>query len=592
MRNTKLIWQIFPSFIIVIVLTILSVSWYYSKSMRDFAEEMTRQDLKIRLELFREEVQPWVEMQDWKLVSQFSRKMAIRMKVRYTLIDPQGVVRGDSDKNPSKMDNHAYRPEFQSSLAGRDGSSIRFSNTLGFNMMYVSLPITHQNQVIGAVRAAVSVASIDHELQNIYNKIIWGGIIAAVLVAGISWRLSRRLVKPLEELKGGVTRFSEGDFKIRFQPKGSVEITSLSNAINTMAELLEERFRTIIRQKNEQDAVLSSMMEGVIAVDMKERILKINQTAMGQFQVRMDDVSELQMHGIIRNTDMHQLIRQVLQTNESREGEIISYHAGEKVLQVHATPLKDAKGIQIGALAVLNDITRLRKLENLRKDFVANVSHELRTPITSIKGFVETLQHQENIDEFQKKQFLEIIAKHTTRLNNIIEDLLALARIEQDHESQSIPFGTDSLNQLLQESIQCCLQDADAKNIVLSLHVSNDLEVEMNFQLMEQAVVNLIENAVKYSENDTEVTVSLVQELSEIKIQVADQGPGIEENELPRLFERFYRVDKARSRKVGGTGLGLAIVKHISQAHGGHVSVDSELGKGSTFTIHLPYNVS
>ncbi len=257
-------------------------------------------------------------------------------------------------------------------------------------------------------------------------------------------------------------------------------------------------------------------------------------------------------------------------------------------MQAHGTPLRDAEGNRIGVLVVLNDVTRLARLENIRKDFVANVSHEIKTPITAIKGFVETLQEGKTHDPEDVKRFLGIIHRHVDRLEAIVEDLLALSRIEKEAEAEEIILGVPLVRGILARAIQACENKAEAKKIRLELDCSEELKGKINPRLLEQAVVNLLDNAINYSEEGTSVAVAAEETAQEILIRVQDHGSGIERKHQERIFERFYRVDKSRSRKLGGTGLGLAIVKHIVQSHGGRVSVESQLGEGSTFTLHLP----
>jgi two-component system phosphate regulon sensor histidine kinase PhoR len=266
------------------------------------------------------------------------------------------------------------------------------------------------------------------------------------------------------------------------------------------------------------------------------------------------------------------------------------YQNEERVIDVKSSPLVDAAQQQIGTLVVFNDVTQLRRLANMRRDFVANVSHEIKTPLTAIKGFVETLQ-QGNVEKAKEKErFLGIIQKHVDRLNAIVEDLLTLSRIEQEDERKEINFQQVKIEGIFLAAIQLCRPKAEEKKIRINLDCEKETSAILDPTLIEQAVVNLLDNALKYSEPQSTVLLKSHQQNSEVIISVQDHGIGIAQKHLPRLFERFYRVDKSRSRKEGGTGLGLAIVKHIAQAHGGHVAVESKIGEGSRFSIHLPQN--
>jgi two-component system phosphate regulon sensor histidine kinase PhoR len=292
---------------------------------------------------------------------------------------------------------------------------------------------------------------------------------------------------------------------------------------------------------------------------------------------------------VVRNPELQNFIEQTLAGSEAVESQVIILNEDEeRYLQFRGTILRDATGNKIGTVVVFDDVTRLRKLENMRKDFVANVSHELKTPITSIKGFIETLMDGAINDPEDARRFLDIIARQTHRLNAIIDDLLTLSKIEQQTEKTQIQLQSSPLLPTLTAAAQLCEVRATPKDIRMRIDCSEDLTVSINPPLLEQAVVNLIDNAVKYSPEHGEVMIRALPNDTEVLIQVIDRGCGIEPRYLPRLFERFYRVDKARSRKLGGTGLGLAIVKHIVQAHDGRVTVESTPGTGSVFTIHLP----
>jgi two-component system phosphate regulon sensor histidine kinase PhoR len=291
---------------------------------------------------------------------------------------------------------------------------------------------------------------------------------------------------------------------------------------------------------------------------------------------------------VIRHPELQILVTKALASEEAVERDVVLYAKEERVLNGHATILRDGEGNRVGVLVVLNDITRLRKLENIRKDFVANVSHEIRTPITAIKGFVETLRDGAIHSPQDAERFLGIIQNHVQRLETLVEDLLSLSRIEEEKEKEAIVLEEKAIKEVLEGALVLCQAKADSKQIRIELSCGDEVKATVNPSLLEQAVVNLLDNAIQYSEPGKRIWVQGETTPEGVLIRVRDEGCGIEKQHQERLFERFYRVDKARSRKLGGTGLGLAIVKHIMEAHGGHVSVESQLGPGSTFTLHLP----
>jgi two-component system phosphate regulon sensor histidine kinase PhoR len=366
------------------------------------------------------------------------------------------------------------------------------------------------------------------------------------------------------------------------------ELVGLAETLNHMASQLDERIGTILRQRQEREAVLASMVEGVIAVDSRSRVISLNRAASALLGLDPAFVIQRRIIEVVENPDLQWFITRSLAASGPIEGEITLQGEKPRFLQAHGTTLKDPHGKAFGVLIVVHDVTRLRQLEKARRDFVANVSHELKTPITSIKGFVETLLEGETIsDPEHAGKFLHIIGRQADRLGAIIEDLLSLSRIEQEAEQGKIHLVGGRIRGILNAALQVCSTRAEEKQISVNLSCPEDLRARVNAPLLEQALVNLIDNAVKYSDPGSSVQVEAGQLNNQVVIKVTDQGVGIPKEHLSRLFERFYRVDASRSRKMGGTGLGLAIVKHIAQAHGGKVDVTSTTGQGSTFSIFL-----
>jgi two-component system phosphate regulon sensor histidine kinase PhoR len=509
-------------------------------------------------------------------------------ETRFTIILPSGVVVGDSIETPEQMDNHVNRPEIKTALTGKTGRSIRYSNTLRQEMMYVASPIVDHERRVAVVRASLPITFIENELNSIRIKIVIGGVIIAFLAAGISLAISRRISRPLEKMKKGADRFASGDLSHRLTTPDSTEMAGVAEAMNQMAAQLENRIKTIINQRNELETVLSSMLEGVMAVDREERIISMNLAAAKLFGIDLNTFQNRSVQEVIRNLNVQQFIRTALSSKEPLQEDITLHQNPQRILDVKSSPLLDAILDPIGTLIVFNDVTHLRRLEDMRRDFVANVSHEIKTPLTAIKGFVETIHHGKVETEEETTRFLEIIQKHVDRLSSIIEDLLALSRIEQEDEEKTISLQMGNISDVIEAAVQICRPKAEVKNIQIDILDHDEIHAKIDPPLLEQAVVNLLDNAIKYSDSENAIAVKALQKTSEIMINVEDHGSGIAQKHLPRLFERFYRVDKARSRQLGGTGLGLAIVKHIAQAHGGRVSVESTLGKGSIFTIHLP----
>jgi len=587
-RKKRLLWQLYPSYLFITLISVVAVTWYASTALKHFFLEQTASDLKSRAHLFETQISGHLDPLNGKAIDFLCKEVGRQASTRITIILASGKVVGDSDEDPEKMDNHVDRPEVIGALSGPSSTSTRHSRTLGKNMMYVGIPIKRNGRILAVVRTSIPVNAIDDALNNIRMKMTLGGLIIAILAAIVSWFVSRRITRPIEEIKKWAKSVARREHQVRPIVGGSDEIGALSEAVNQMAVELRQRMDKTLRQRNEMEAVLASMVEGVIAVDMEERIISMNQAAAQMFACNPSAAQGRTIQEVVRNVVLHEFLRNTLSSQKPVETDIVLHADGERFIDGHGTILRDARGKQMGALIVLNDVTRIRRLENVRREFVANVSHEIKTPITAIKGFVETLRDGAVRNPEDAERFLGIIENHAQRLEAIIEDLLSLSRIEREAERGKIALVEGQVQDVVQMAVQVCEMSAGAKEIKIEFSCDKDIASKINAPLLEQAIVNLFDNAIKHSAEGSTIRVEVTQRAEEIIIDVRDQGCGIEREHLPRLFERFYRVDKARSRQLGGTGLGLAIVKHITQAHGGQVSVDSTPGKGSTFSIRLP----
>ncbi len=590
MRRKSLIWHLYPYYLLVIVISLVAASWYASRSARQFNIERVTSDLEARALLVeRHLAERLPDEGEWE-VAPLCKELGTLSGMRITVILRNGRVICDSEEDPSRMEDHSDRPEIVQALAGLTGKSIRYSSTLKENFMYVAVPVRKGGDVVGVVRTSLPLTFIDESLRGMNIRIFIGGLVVAVIAALVSLVVARRISRPLEEIKKGAQRFAQDELHYRLPIYGLEEIGDLAEVMNDMAARLESRIETVVRQRNEQEAVFSSMVEGLLVVDMDERVKRLNEAASNFLGITPEESYGKTIQEIVRNPDLQQFVASALSSEQTVEGDfVLRGGGGERFLHAHGALLLDAGGSKQGAVIVLNDVTGLHRLEKVRRDFVANVSHELRTPITSIKGFVETLQDGAIRVPEDAEHFLGIIAKQADRMNSIIEDLLLLSRVEQDIERERFRLEENVVKDVLEEAIGVCRWKADNKNITLDLDCPDNITAQINDALIEQAVVNLIDNAIKYSEPGTRVTIKAEASPEEVTISVADQGCGIGQKHISRLFERFYRVDKARDRKLGGTGLGLAIVKHIAQAHHGRVTVESAPQVGSTFTIHLPH---
>ena len=487
------------------------------------------------------------------------------------------------------MGDHSDRPEIIRALRGETATAIRYSDTLKKDLIYVAAPMRGSNgDVIAVIRTARPLTALESALTTLNLQLLLGGLAIAAVAALVSLLVARRVTRPIEELQRVATHFADGELSARLPATGSAETAGLARTLNIMAAQLEDRIRDLVEQRNERDAVLAGMVEAVIAVDRNEHVSAINKAAGLILGVSPRESLGRSIQEIARNAELLAFVSAALGSDEMLERDLDLHGDRQRSLQAHGAPLRDAGGKRVGAVIVLNDVTRLRRLETMRREFVANVSHELRTPITSIKGFIETLSDGAIKDPEASERFLEIASRQADRLGAIIEDLLALSRIEQESEHRTLPATRAKVHPVLDGALEACQQRADTKSITLQLECDAELESDLNAPLIEQAVANLIDNAIKYSSDGTSVGINASVEGDDLLIEVTDSGTGIAPQHLPRLFERIHRVDKARSRVLGGTGLGLAIVKHIAQAHGGSVGVQSQLGKGSRFSLRFP----
>lgn len=587
MKKKHLFWLLLPSYWLLTAAAILVVAFYAFHSMSNLYFQALEKDIRTRATLLSEQVAPLVQQPDPAAIDSLCKKLGKTADTRFTIIMPDGKVVGDSDESPELMEYHGDRMEIRQALGGQAGMDKRYSRTLKQEMMYIAVPLHGANhETLCAVRASLPMTDIKAELNTMTIRVIAVSLITGVLSMIVCIMVVRRITYPLRGMGRAARQFAEGDFHHRIPAQHTLELDQLGESLNTMSEQLNKTLSTISEQRNEQNAVLTSMDEGVLAIDKRERVIQMNRVAGEILGVNNKETKRQLIQQVVRFANLQEFIKAVLGSQKPLSRDLILIGNAEKQIQVQGTVLKNAEDQSIGALIVMRDITHIRHLETVRSDFVANVSHELKTPITSIKGFVETLLSDDWNHEPDILRFLEIINQQSGRLNAIIDDLLTLSRLEQ--KDGLVMKESARLAPVIETAIYLCQLQAGRKNIKIDAVCPEDLELSINAPLLEQALVNLIINAVKYSDPDKKVLILAEKQTESVVIYVKDEGFGIERKHLDRLFERFYRVDTARSRKLGGTGLGLSIVKHIISAHEGMIRVDSKVGAGTTFIITLP----
>ncbi len=587
-KRSKLLWRLYPTYLFITVVSVAAMAWFAYRALTQLSEERTLADLGIQARLLEKLVAGRFSSEHATELDGLLKEFGPLTQTRATFVLPTGAVIADSIEDPRRMDNHAVRPEIRTALKGRTGTATRYSFSLNQTMAFVAVPLNKDTHVIGVIRVAMPVTAMAEIIRPIIRELVGAGILILLLGAAVSLYVSYRISRTVGSIRTGAARFAEGDLDYRLRLPKSEEFAALAESMNEMASQLHARLSTITQQRNELEAVLSGMVEAVLVLDKNEHILRINRAAEKLLRIDETKVRNRAIQEAVRNTDLHRFVTRTLAGEGPVEGDIVIIGDPDKFLQAHGAVLRNERGESTAALVVLNDVSRLKALENIRRDFVANVSHELKTPITSIKGFLETLREGAVKDPENAERFLGIIIKHTDRLSAIIEDLLSLSRIERDEEKGGIALEQGSIAAVFDAVGRICEERAQLKEISLRFDLDGDVTWRMNPALLEQALANLVDNAIKYSDPGSGVRIAAEREPDGIVISVEDHGCGIPRDQLGRIFERFYRVDKARSRKEGGTGLGLSITKHIVNAHGGTINVVSSPGKGSIFSIHLP----
>ena len=413
---------------------------------------------------------------------------------------------------------------------------------------------------------------------SIYNVIIL--FLALLFIFIILYKYNNKLKIFIKNSKETLIDFNNENYSSRFPNSQITELDALSKSLNNVAEKIDNRIKGSLQKRRERIAVLTSMSEAVVAIDLEGHIIILNRSGAKLFDLDEEKSIGESIFGLLRNSNLLNFFQTVLNESNLLDQDI-TYN--NKIIRGKGSKLLNSNNNIIGAVIVFNDITKIKKLENIRREFVANVSHELKTPVTTIKGYVETI---ENITkDIEQKKFLKIISNHTNRLNSIIDDLLLLSKIEEKEDVLNLDLKDEKLKPVLELAKENCNGFLNEKNIKVKINCLDTISIKQNHRLLQEAIFNILNNSIKYSSENSLITIDVINNKDNIEIKITDQGIGIDEKHLDRLFERFYRVDESRSRDVGGTGLGLSIVKHIIQMHNGEIKVDSVIDKGTTFTI-------
>lgn len=564
------------AFLVVVLLLGLSVPFIAFKTIKQHYITTFTDNLKNMTLLLRPKITDFFRNQRFKEMDDYVKSFKHSVNMRITVMDSGGVVIADSEKDPRTMENHRLRPEFIDALSGMIGKSMRFSITVEEKMLYVAVPIMTDGKITGVLRISAFLKDIETLLNNLRNKIIWLTLITATVAFIITLIISRGISKPLKELVLAAKQVSQGNFNVKVFLKNNDELKDLAESFNEMTIRMQKMFQNLANQKEEFNTIISSIEEPLFVLKKDGTVKLCNEG----FK-RIADNKELKsgfFWEYCRSPELDDLVKKV---KTERKHHLEEIRLKDRFYLCSFTFLNKTEEIVI----ILQDITRFKQLETLKKEFIANISHELRTPLTAIKGFIETMEEEEKI---QNIRYLEAIKRHTNRLMNIVNDLLVLSELE----TEGIRLEKEDVNlvDLTANILKIFEQRIKEKGLNILLNMQENMKpIKADPFKLEQMLINLIDNAIKYTEKGT-ITISIKQTEDSCIITVEDTGIGIPEGSILRIFERFYTVDKSRSKKLGGTGLGLSIVKHIVLLHNGTIDVQSVYGKGTKFTISLPVN--
>jgi len=575
MARIGIMWRQLAYYYLIIIVTVSVLALLVAEKTERHYLRGIEEDLRIRAELIEEVLVGYLPGGHVADIDQIAKKLGRKIGTRITVIAPDGVVLGDSEEDPERMENHATRPEIERALEGQVGKSIRYSTTLKQRMMYVAIPVEKSGRIVGVIRTSLPLEEIEGLIGTMNRNIGHFTVLLLTFALVLACLSSKLLSRPIKDMVDTTKKIASGDFGVRVFAKRKDELGELAAALNEMARKLEDSFASLSTERQELRAILSSTVEGIVVLEEGGRIILANESFKRMFGLPPSIGGKFYWE-ILRNPDFKTFVEDI-----SRKGKVEAKEVGfqDKVYLANGVLLEDGRKV-----AVFHDITEFKKLERIKADFVANVSHELRTPLTAIKGFVETLEEEATPVQ---QHFLQIIRRHSDRLINLVNDLLILSKLE-DRELK-LEIQEVNLKDLVSDVLRMFEGRIKEKNLTAELFAEEDNAVIHGDPfLLEQLFINLIDNAIKYNVENGRIELRLSPIDGHMKIEVSDTGIGIAREHLDRIFERFYVVDKGRSRELGGTGLGLSIVKHIVLAHNGRIDVQSEPGRGTTFTVVLP----
>ncbi|MEM9599159.1 MAG: ATP-binding protein, partial [Acidobacteriota bacterium] len=585
MLRSRFLWKLFAGYAFLILLSSALIGGLVARRVE--TETLAETDLRLHAvaALLRDTVAAAQKNGGVEHLQGRIQVLGAEAATRLTVITPEGRVVADSEHDPRRMDDHSDRPEILQAWAEGVGASSRYSTTLKQQMRYHALPLYVDGRPVAMARTSLPLDVLENRLADLRRAVGLGAVAGILFALGLGFLYARTITRPLLSMAEAAEEIADGAYDQRIEASGRDELGKLAKAFNTMSRQLRGSMSAMASDRKRLTAILSSMTEGVVAVDRDERIVHMNGVAGRLLEADPNAVLSHPIWEVTRILEVSEALGETLEEGRLVQQTVRQPGSPDRVLQLYASPLLTDAGVA-GAVLVVKDVTQLRHLETMRRDFIGNASHELKTPITVIRGLVETLLDDPDADPGVRQRFLQRVLAQSDRMKNLVSDLLSLSRLESG--ASVLEIQPLDLREPIEEAVRSLLTLAEGRGVRIDCDLPDrPLLVEGDEEGLRQAVSNLLDNAVKYSQAEA-VTVRLRWEPGEAVVEVEDQGIGIEADHRDRIFERFYRVDKARSSAVGGTGLGLAIVKHIALAHGGTVSLRSTPGEGSTFALRLP----
>lgn len=568
--------KIVSGYLVIIFILSTLIIIFTDEMVKSFYIKQLSIDLKKSIVLFSPQILNLIRNKKYEEIDGLIKSLGKETKIRITVIGPDGFVIGDSESDPKFMENHKNRPEVISALHNGYGESVRYSSTVSAEMLYVAMPLKVGKEINGIIRMSLSLDEADIFYKKLRRKIIISSVIFAFISFFVVLFLSGRFTKSLTLLAEAAHRLALGDYDTKVLLNRKDEFKDLGESFNFMASQIKSSFEELKKQKAELDTIVNSISEGLIVINKDGKIILSNKSFKKIAGVKKTE--EKTLSEVLRSPELSDAFNVFL---KDRKPSTAEFKYGDNFYTCNFTSVNNEF-----IVIIIHDISDFKRLEKIKKDFVSNISHELRTPLTAIKGFVETIE--ENANE-KNRSYLEIIRRNTERLINIVNDLLVLSEIE-NREIKPV-IENVNLKELLQEISKLFEKQLKEKQLYLKIDIKDDASIIMaDYFKLEQLFINLIDNAIKYTDKGG-VTINIKKDNTNIQIEIEDTGIGIPAEHLPRIFERFYVVDKSRSKRIGGTGLGLSIVKHIVLLHNGSINVESTPGKGTKFTILLPYNI-